>query len=161
LKVLLRLQENDAEIERPRQERQEVEHEVGEQPPLLHRVGDQEDGVERHLLGGEVAHHHQRPEGQQRALDRADQWRSNQPLPTHITAEVRPKPEHGEADDQRAEMRPAADREDAHDADLQGDDAARDQSDGQVEGERRTMVEVDRNGHDGLLLVARHCGDAS
>ena len=44
------LQEDDAEEERARQERQQVEDEIGEQPPLLRRVGDDEDGVERHLL---------------------------------------------------------------------------------------------------------------
>ena len=38
-----------------------------------------------------------------------------------------PKAEHREADDERAEMRPTADRKDAHDGDLQGDDRPRDE----------------------------------
>ena len=54
--------------------------------------------------------------------------------------------EHREAHHQRAEMRPAADREHAHDADLQRDDAAGDQADGQIEGKRRAMVEIDGSG---------------
>ena len=139
---LLRLQEDDAEIERAGQERQEIQHEVGEQPPLLHRVADQEDGVERHLLGGEVAHHHQRAEGEQRALHGADPVALEPALADAHHRRGQAEAEHGEAHDQRAEMRPAADREHAHDADLQRDDAAGHQSDGQVEGERRTMVEV-------------------
>ena len=56
-----------AEEERAGQERQEVEQEIGEQPPLLRRVGDQEDGVERHLLRDEVA---RRPSAARTAAER-------------------------------------------------------------------------------------------
>jgi len=41
--------------------------------------------------------------------------------------------EHGEAHHQRAEMRPAADREDKHDADLQRDHRAGLQPDGEIQ----------------------------
>src|SRR5690348_11562893 len=54
--------------------------------------------------------------------------------------------EHGKAHDQRAEMRPAADREDAHDADLQRDDAAGHQPDRKIESDWRMPVEIDGDG---------------
>ena len=41
--------------------------------------------------------------------------------------------EHRETDDERAEMRPAADRKDPHDADLQGDHRTGDETDGAIE----------------------------
>ena len=47
---LVGLEEHRAEIERAGEERQHVEQEVAGQPPLLHGVGDQEDGVKRNLL---------------------------------------------------------------------------------------------------------------
>ena len=156
VKSLLRLQEDDAEIERTRQERQEVEHEVGEQAPLLHRVRHQEDG-------GEVAHHHQGPEGEQRALDRAQPMALEPALADTHDGAGEPEAEHGEAHHQRAEMRPAADGEHAHDADLQRDDAAGDQAYGQVKGKRRAMVEIDRDGQGGLrcwAVVAAEAGCA-
>ena len=62
----LRLEEDRAQIEGAGQERQHVEQEVAEQPPLLRRVGDEEDGVEGDLLRGEVRRHRQRAEQQQR-----------------------------------------------------------------------------------------------
>ena len=88
----LRLQEDDAEEERAGQERQQVEQEVGEQPPFLRRVGDQEDGVERHLLRDEVGATVSGPNSSSEVSAAPCQWRSNQPLPTHMTALVRPKP---------------------------------------------------------------------
>ncbi len=44
-----------------------------------------------------------------------------------------PEAEHGEAHHQRAEMRPAADREDPHQPDLERDHRARDQADREIE----------------------------
>ena len=46
----LRLEEHRAQVEGAGQEREHVEQEVAEQPPLLRRVGDEEDGVEGDLL---------------------------------------------------------------------------------------------------------------
>jgi len=50
--------------------------------------------------------------------------------------------EHGEADDERAEMRPAPDREDPHDADLQRDHGAGDEPDRKIKIGPRPDVEA-------------------
>ena len=49
----------------PRQKRQQVEQEIGEQPPFLLRVGEHEDGIERELLGEEVRPRDERGEQDQ------------------------------------------------------------------------------------------------
>ena len=59
--------------------------------------------------------------------------------------------EHREADDERAEMRPGADREHPHDVDLQRDDGAGDEADGQIERDAAAAVEHD--------VVARQGGN--
>ena len=65
-----------------REERQEIEREVGQQPPLLGRVRDQEDRVERKLLGDQVGADQQRAEqGERDARPRPRQCRSNQLRP--------------------------------------------------------------------------------
>ncbi len=63
---LLRLEKDSAEEERAGQERQHVEHEIGGEPPFLHRVGDQEDGIEGKLLRQQIGRHRQRPEQHER-----------------------------------------------------------------------------------------------
>ena len=55
-------QENRSEEEGARQEGQEIQQEICRQPPLLGRIGNQENGVERNLLGREIAGHSERPE---------------------------------------------------------------------------------------------------
>ena len=69
------------------------------------------------------------------------QWRSNQSLPMHMTGAGQAEAEHGEAHHQRAEMRPAPDREDAHDADLQRDHGAGLEADREIEPRRRLEIE--------------------
>ena len=89
---LLRLEEDRAEEEGAGQERQHVEQEVAEQPPLLRRIGDEEDGVEGDLLRQQVRATISGPNSISEASATRCQWRSNQPLRMHMTALVRPKP---------------------------------------------------------------------
>ena len=51
--------------------------------------------------------------------------------------------QHGEAHHQRSEMRPAPDREDAHDANLQRDHRPGLETDGEIEPRRRLEVEIE------------------
>ena len=129
----LRLEKHGAEVEGAGQEREHVEQEVAEQPPLLRRVGDEEDGVEGYLLRDEVGRHRQRTEQHQRD--------HRHPLPVPLEPALahahdgagQAEAEHGEAHHQRAEMRPAADREQTHDADLQRDHRAGHEADRQIQ----------------------------
>src|SRR5260370_42700448 len=61
-------------------------------------------------------------------------------------------------------MRPDPHREHAHEADLQQNDAAGATAEGQIEGKRRAMVEIDRNGQGGLrccwAVIAARRGSA-
>jgi len=123
----LRALEHHAEEERPGEERHQVQQHRRREAPFLRRVGDEEDRVEPDLLGEQVAAHGQRRERGQR------QQRELVPAPAepgvrdaHRRA-CQAEAEHGEADHERAEMRPAADREEAHDRDLERDQRAGDQ----------------------------------
>jgi hypothetical protein len=123
----LRALEHHAEEQGPGEERHQVEQHRRREPPFLRRVGDEEDRVEADLLGEQVAAHGQRRERRQR------QQRELVPPPpepgvgdAHRRA-GQAEAEHGEADHERAEMRPAADREEAHDRDLERDQRAGDQ----------------------------------
>src|SRR3977135_1060752 len=72
------------------------------------------------------------PNSSSEAMATPCQWRANPPLPVGgapVLADAHDRAgeaeaQHGEAHHQRAEMCPAADREDPHDADLQRDDRA-------------------------------------
>jgi hypothetical protein len=118
------LEKHGAEKERAGQERQHVEHEIAEQPPLLHRIRDEKDGVERNLLRQQIGRDGERAEQQQRSRRDA--------LPVHVEPVLanahhragQAEAQHGEADHERAKMRPASDLEDSHDANLQRDHRA-------------------------------------
>ena len=140
---LVGLEEHRAEEERAGQERQHVQHEIAEQPPLLHGIGDEEDGVEGNLLRKQIGRDGERAEQQQRSC------RDASPLPVEpILADAhhragQAEAQHGEADHERAEMRPASDLEQAHDANLQRDHRAGHQADRQIERRRRPQVEIE------------------
>ena len=134
---LLRLEKHRAEKECARQERQHVEHEIGGEPPFLHRVGHEEYGVEGKLLRQQIGCDRERPEqGKRSRRDAAPVAVEPRGRHTHDRA-GQPEAEHREAHHQRAEMRPAPHREDAHDADLQRNDRAGDERDRQIERQGR------------------------
>ncbi len=154
------LEEHGAEKESARQERQHVEHEISEQPPLLHRIGDQKDGVERNLLRNEIRRHRQRTEQQQRGRRHALPLAVEPVLADAHHRAGQAEAQHREADHERAEMGPAADLEDSHDANLQRDDRAGLQADRQVERGRGAQIEIEaRRG--GLGQAHRALGTAS
>ena len=136
------LEEDDAEEERTRQERQQVEHEIGEQPPFLRRVGDDENGVEGHRLRREISGNRQWTEQEQRRRRGAAPVPVEPALADEDDDARQRKAEQSERHYQRAEMRPAAHCEDAHDGDLQRDDRAGDQPHRHVE--RRIWLGGDR-----------------
>jgi hypothetical protein len=140
---LVGLEEHGAEIERAGEERQHVEQEVAGEPPLLHRIGDEEDGVEGNLLRQQVRGHRERPEGQQRRRRHAAPVAVEPALADAHDRAGEAEAEHGEAHHQRSEMRPAADREDPHDADLQRDHGAGLEPDREIERGRRLEVELE------------------
>jgi len=63
--MLLPAQEGQAQEHGAGQEGREIEQEVRQQAQLLLRIGNQEDRIERHLLGETVGERQQRAEGQQ------------------------------------------------------------------------------------------------
>ena len=138
---LVGLEEYGTEIECAGEERQHVEQEVSEQPPLLHGVGDQEDGVERDLLRQEIRRDRQRAEQQQRSGRHAAPVAVEPAFADAHDRAGKTEAQHGEAHHQRPEMRPASDREDAHDANLQRDHRAGFEADGEIEAGRRLEVE--------------------
>ncbi len=137
------LQEDAAEKHRARQKRRQRGEEDLEQLPFLRGIGDQEDRVEAELLNEEIGRDRQRPEQPERDA-RRDAPIAREPVlgdAHHRAGEA--EAEHRQADDQRAEMRPAADREHAHDVDLQRDDGAGAEPDGEIERETALAVERD------------------
>lgn len=115
--------ENHADEQRAGNERQQIQDEVGEQPPFLQRICHQEDRVERQLLSEQVGAGDQRRENHgtgrsdagRAALDRC-RSRAQHNADQSET-------QHRQADNKRAEMSPATDREDAHHRKLQRDDS--------------------------------------
>ena len=131
--MLLPAQEGQAQEHGARQEGREIEQEVRQQAQLLLRIGDQEDRIERHLLGKAVGERQQGSEGKQAEPGEKILVRLDARLADAHHRRGDAEAQHGDGDHQRAEMGPAGDREDAHDGDLQRDDRARDQTDRQVE----------------------------
>ena len=136
-------QKHAAEEHRAGEKRREVGEKYLEQLPLLRGVRDQEDRVEAELLDKEIGADRERPEQRERDAG-GDQPVALEPIlgdAHHRAGEAKAK--HREADDQRAEMRPGADREDAHDVDLQRDHRAGGKTDGEIEREAPAPVEND------------------
>ena len=131
----LRLLEYHPQKQRARQKRHQIECHIQSQPPFLRGIGNQKDRIERKLLHQQVAGDRQRTEQKQR------QRRHQPPMgfePAVGNAHHRtdqPETEHGKADDQRAEMRPAAHRENPHHGDLQGNQRTGNQRGGQIDAE--------------------------
>ncbi len=111
-----------------------------QQLPLLRRVGDEEDRVEAEMLHIKV--------GADR--ERAEQGERNGGGPAPVASEPvlgdghhrarQAEAQHRQAHHQRAEMRPAADGEDAHDVDLQRDDRAGGKAHGEIEPDARGRI---------------------
>ena len=114
-------EEDAAEEDRARQERRQLRQEHLQKLPLLRRVGNDEYGVEAELLDIEIGADRERPEEPERDRRRAAPMSRKPVLGYGHDRAGEPEAEHGEAHDQRAEMRPAPHREDAHDVDLERD----------------------------------------
>jgi hypothetical protein len=140
---LVRLEKHGAEIKGAGEKRQHVEHEISEQPPLLHGIGYEEDGVERNLLRQEIRCDGQRPERHQRGRRDAAPVAVEPVFADAHDGTGQAEAQHGEAHHQRAEMRPASDREDSHDANLQRDHGAGFEPDGEIERGRRLEIEME------------------
>ena len=127
------------------QKGRQIEHEVERKAPLLHRVGDQKDGVEGKLLCDQVRGHRQRTEGQQR---RGRQAAPVAVEPLRENAHHRAgqaEAEHRQAHHQRTEVRPAANRKNAHDGDLQCNHGAGHKADREVHRHQGARAEASRS----------------
>ena len=132
---LVALQEDAAQEHRAAEERRQRSQEDLGELPLLVGIGDQIDRIEAELLDVEIGADRERPHQAERDA-RGDPPVAREPvLGDRHDGAGQAEAEHREADDQRTEMRPVADREHAHDVDLQRDHRAGGEADREIERE--------------------------
>ena len=135
-------QKDASKEERARQERRQLRQEDRQQLPLLRRVGNEEDRIEAEMLHIKVGGDGKRPEQSERNGRGQTPIASEPVLGDGHHRARQAEAQHRQAHHQRAEMRPAADREDAHDVDLQGDDGACGEAYGDIKREARAGTEL-------------------